>query len=34
MNMYEEELSVVQEFIPVLDLKEKNVVENLRILGS
>jgi hypothetical protein len=23
MNMYEEEISVVQKFIPVLDLKEK-----------
>lgn len=32
MNMYEEEIGIVQEFIPVLDLKEKNVVENLRII--
>jgi integrase len=34
MNMYEEEISSDKGFIPVLDLKEKNVVENLRILGS
>lgn len=32
MNMYEGETSVVQEFIPVLDLEEKNVLDNLRII--
>ena len=32
MNMYEGETSVVQEFIPVLDLEEKKVLDNLRII--
>ena len=32
MNMYEGESSVVQEFIPVLDLEEKKVLDNLRII--
>jgi hypothetical protein len=34
MNMYEEEISIDKDFIPVLDLREKNVVENLMILGG
>jgi len=34
MNMYEEEISIDKGFIPVLDLREKNVVDNLMILGS
>jgi hypothetical protein len=32
MNMIEEELDVVKEFIPVLSPQEKNVVDNLRII--
>ena len=32
MNMYEGESSVAQEFIPVLDLEEKKVLDNLRII--
>lgn len=32
MNMCEGETSVAQEFIPVLDLEEKKVLDNLRII--
>lgn len=32
MNMVEEECAVVNEFIPVLDLTEKNLGENLVML--
>ena len=32
--MYEGESSVVREFIPVLDLREKMTVDNLRMLSK
>ena len=32
MNMIDEECSVANEFIPVLDLTEKNIGENLVML--